>query len=159
MSSTYFIFRQLENLVDNQKCQAGFRPLCNKILRFDYFYSCGRCKWAPKKKYDPVFRHVYNAHREDVSNGLKIRCLLCQNDEVFMNTSAEFNKHMTQKHCLKYQKYRCSYCRFGTESARNLLCHKKFQHPSLPHYACDYCPTKFFNEDTKNRYLIHTSDS
>ena len=27
-----FIFRQQENLVDNQKCQAGFRPLCNKIL-------------------------------------------------------------------------------------------------------------------------------
>ena len=31
MFSTDFIFRQ-ENLVDNQKCQAGFRPLCNKIL-------------------------------------------------------------------------------------------------------------------------------
>ena len=31
MFSTCFIFRQ-ENLVDNQKCQAGFRPLCNKIL-------------------------------------------------------------------------------------------------------------------------------
>jgi hypothetical protein len=27
----YFIFRQQENRVDNQKCQAGFRPLCNKI--------------------------------------------------------------------------------------------------------------------------------
>ena len=31
MFSTDFIFRQQENLVDNQKCQAGFRPLCNKI--------------------------------------------------------------------------------------------------------------------------------
>ena len=31
MISTDFIFRQQENLVDNQKCQAGFRPLCNKI--------------------------------------------------------------------------------------------------------------------------------
>ena len=30
--STDFIFRQQENLVDNQKCQAEFRPLCNKIL-------------------------------------------------------------------------------------------------------------------------------
>jgi hypothetical protein len=30
--TTYdFIFRQQENLVDNQKCQAGFRLLCNKI--------------------------------------------------------------------------------------------------------------------------------
>ena len=29
MLSTDFIFRQQENLVDNQKCQAGFRPLCN----------------------------------------------------------------------------------------------------------------------------------
>ena len=32
MFSTDFIFRQQENLVDNQKYQAGFRPLCNEIL-------------------------------------------------------------------------------------------------------------------------------
>ena len=37
MFSTDFIFRQQENLVDNQKCQAGFRPLCNKIL-YTYTY-------------------------------------------------------------------------------------------------------------------------
>ena len=36
MFSTDFIFRQQENLVDNQKCQAGFRPLCNKILLLNY---------------------------------------------------------------------------------------------------------------------------
>ena len=34
MFSTDFIFKQQENLVDNQKCQAGFKPLCNKILLF-----------------------------------------------------------------------------------------------------------------------------
>ena len=28
---SFYISRQQENLVDNQKCQAGFRPLCNKI--------------------------------------------------------------------------------------------------------------------------------
>ena len=33
MFSTDFIFRQQDNLVDNQKCQAGFRPLCNKMLQ------------------------------------------------------------------------------------------------------------------------------
>ena len=32
MFSTDFIFRQQENLVDNQKSQAGCRPLRNKIL-------------------------------------------------------------------------------------------------------------------------------
>ena len=32
MFSTDFIFRQQENFVDNQICQAGVRPLCNKIL-------------------------------------------------------------------------------------------------------------------------------
>ena len=31
MFPTDIIFRQQENLVDNQKCQARFRPLCNKI--------------------------------------------------------------------------------------------------------------------------------
>ena len=33
MFSTDFIFRQQENLVDNQKSQAGYRPLRNKILQ------------------------------------------------------------------------------------------------------------------------------
>ena len=37
MFSTDFIFRQQENIVDNQKCQAGFRPLCNKILLWIFF--------------------------------------------------------------------------------------------------------------------------
>ena len=32
MFSTDYKFRQQENLVDNQKYQAEFRPLCNKIL-------------------------------------------------------------------------------------------------------------------------------
>ena len=32
MLSIDFIIRQQVNLVDNQKCPAGFRPLCNKIL-------------------------------------------------------------------------------------------------------------------------------
>ena len=36
MFSTDFIFRQQENLVDNQKCRAGFRPLCNKIPFLTY---------------------------------------------------------------------------------------------------------------------------
>ena len=40
MFSTDFNFRQQENLVDNQKCQAGFRPLCNKIL----FLVCQKFK-------------------------------------------------------------------------------------------------------------------
>ena len=33
---TYFIVSEQENLVDNQKCQAGFRPLNNKILNEVY---------------------------------------------------------------------------------------------------------------------------
>ena len=44
MFLTDFIFRQQENLVDNQKCQAGFRPLCNKIpllfVKFKNFVTC-----------------------------------------------------------------------------------------------------------------------
>ena len=38
MFSTDFIFRQQENLVDNQKCQAGFRPLYNKILFPEFMF-------------------------------------------------------------------------------------------------------------------------
>ena len=35
MFSTDFIIRQQEKIVDNQKCKAGFRPLCNKVLSFE----------------------------------------------------------------------------------------------------------------------------
>ena len=45
MFSTDFIFRQQENLVDNQKCQAGFRPLCNKILLLMYIYFIVICTY------------------------------------------------------------------------------------------------------------------
>ena len=48
MFSTDFIFRQQENLVDNQKCQAGFRPLCNKIL-FMFGHPIYNILQVPKK--------------------------------------------------------------------------------------------------------------
>ena len=35
MFKTNFLFRQQENLVDNQKCQAGLRPLWNQKLKLD----------------------------------------------------------------------------------------------------------------------------
>merc|ERR1711970_1236721 len=60
---------------------------------------------------------------------------------------------MDEKHRMEFQKYRCSYCQFGTDNVRHLLCHKKSQHPSLPHYMCDYCPTKFFSEANKNSHI------
>ena len=41
MFSTDFIFRQQETIVDNHKCQAGFKPLCNKILLFNVVSHCG----------------------------------------------------------------------------------------------------------------------
>jgi hypothetical protein len=60
MFSTDFIFRQQENLVENKKCHAGFRPLCplcNIILLSNYhisgysfcgnyllFFECGKCE-------------------------------------------------------------------------------------------------------------------
>ena len=34
MFSTDLFLGKQENLVENQKCQAGFRPLCNEILFF-----------------------------------------------------------------------------------------------------------------------------
>ena len=40
MFSTDFIFRQQENLVDNQKSQVGYRPLRNKILFLTFQNSC-----------------------------------------------------------------------------------------------------------------------
>ena len=54
--STDFIFRQQENLVDNEKCHAGFRLLCNKILmyyieQFSFFLVVG----SPMKDIFPGF--------------------------------------------------------------------------------------------------------
>ena len=44
MFLTDLVFRQQENLVDNQKCQAGFRKLCNKILLLLAFLITSICE-------------------------------------------------------------------------------------------------------------------
>ena len=54
MFSTDFIFRQQEYLVDNQKCWAGFRPLCNKILLYiseKKRHTNVRNKWNKKENW------------------------------------------------------------------------------------------------------------
>ena len=51
---TMYLFRQKENLVDNQKCQVGFRSLCNKIL-----IPCGPSfhQWNPSLTDYTVGKH------------------------------------------------------------------------------------------------------
>ena len=75
MFSTDFIFKQ-ENFVDNQKCQAGFRPLCNKILA-PTLYQIGKGSFVASSYfcthylvltqdacngYTPYFIHRYMKH-------------------------------------------------------------------------------------------------
>ena len=55
MFSTDFIFRQQENLVDNQKCQSGFRPLCNKILFFIENKNAIKLEFFPGRCHSRVF--------------------------------------------------------------------------------------------------------
>ena len=57
MFLTDFIFRQQENLADNQKCQAGSRPLCNKIL-----FLTSWCK-AHKREVGPHWRAPVHPHQ------------------------------------------------------------------------------------------------
>ena len=63
MFSTDFIFRQQENLVDIQKCQAGFRQLCNKILL--QFLGLGRRK---NKVATPKFATFMGDFLHSISN-------------------------------------------------------------------------------------------
>ena len=57
MFSTDFIFRQQENLVDNQKSQAGYRPLRNKIL---IFYLPCRIVWDVCKRKTDVVENLHD---------------------------------------------------------------------------------------------------
>ena len=73
MFSTDFIFRQQENLVDNQKSQAGYRPLLtqqNTILHYNSLfnfrpYSCpcpgASCKW--QGSLEQVMSHLMQVHK------------------------------------------------------------------------------------------------
>ena len=58
MFSTDFFFRQQENLVDNQIRQAGFRPLCNKILNLYYCHAMtyfgGKLFWKLQGPIQPL---------------------------------------------------------------------------------------------------------
>ena len=57
MFSTDFIFRQQENLVDNQKSQAGYRPLRNKILLLN--------RIRKELSYKSVFKKEYHENGPD----------------------------------------------------------------------------------------------
>ena len=87
MVSTDFISRQQENLVDNQKCQAGFRPLCNKILLFHeehvvLLFLHWSNRWQHKYRslaiiissffFQPIFwtRFIFIIHRKHVLYGM-----------------------------------------------------------------------------------------
>ena len=72
MFSTDFIFRQQENLVDNQKCQAGFRPLCNKIL---FLTFCNQGVLKSRDLVQPLAHELLNGLELLWSSGLEIQCL------------------------------------------------------------------------------------
>ena len=63
MFSTDFIFRQQENLVDNQKCKAGFRPLCKKntIEHKVTFLRLLTCLFRCNKTMHELHRRQYQA--------------------------------------------------------------------------------------------------
>ena len=42
MFSSDFIFRQQENLVDNQKCQAGFRPVQQNTISYRHIHNASQ---------------------------------------------------------------------------------------------------------------------
>ena len=62
MFSTDFIFRQQENLLDNQKSQAGFRPLCNKIRTPYIRYPTPTWEFTQAQKIKCLWhgRQIYN---------------------------------------------------------------------------------------------------
>ena len=68
MFSTDFIFRQQENLVDNQKSQAGYRPLRNKILLL----------WLNQPRFESWLRHILPFIENLIIEGLELG-LLCLN--------------------------------------------------------------------------------
>ena len=96
--------------------------------------------------------HLKNCHKS-VSTGDKIfRCVKCP--EVELGPDAEITDHMEQNHPKLFQSHRCSFCSFGTQKACDLLLHKRSLHPTIPHYNCSDCFTKFFN---RNDLKIHIS--
>ena len=74
MFSTDFIFRQQENLVDNQKCWAGFRPLCNKILfQLDNFSLMDVREFILVVEFRTVLLTLYNTILRIARNFLETR--------------------------------------------------------------------------------------
>ena len=88
-----------------------------------------------------------------VSSGDKLfRCVKCP--EVELGPDAEITEHMEKHHPRLFQSHRCCFCSFGTQKACDLLLHKRAMHPTIPHYNCSDCFTKFFN---RNDLKIHIS--
>ena len=97
MFSTNFIFRQQENLVDNQKCQAGFRPLCNKILFLLNLDFCGSLNFLNSK---PV--HFTIKTKVKPLSKSKQKSSRAGQQNIFFIFQSDFNIEISPKNATKH---------------------------------------------------------
>ena len=81
-----------------------------------------------------------------------VRCVKCP--DTSFGVDSEINEHMGKHHPKLYQVHRCNFCSFGTQKLTDLIFHKKSAHPTIPHFYCQDCFTRFF---TRKELRSHVS--
>ena len=81
-----------------------------------------------------------------------VRCVKCP--DTSFGVDSEINEHMGNHHPKLFQVHRCNFCSFGTQKLTDLIFHKKSAHPTIPHFYCQDCFTRFF---TRKELRSHVS--
>ena len=120
MFSTDFIFRQQENLVDNQKCQAGFRPLCNNSILLhsglnpaQHFWLSTRFSCCLKmKSVENILGYIREQFyrfsrgckpRENLWNCSRKYTIMFKTDSFLDNKKLSFNQNVWRDHATMQQ--------------------------------------------------------
>lgn len=113
-----------------------------------HWIQCGFCVWE-SNQCKLMYQHM-NTHRCRHPGQFQACCLPC--DETFKSFS-DMKSHMSVKHGEEFVTYRCSFCKFGSDSLRSLMFHKKSKHFTKTHYKCEHCSVRFFNEKSLKNHI------
>ena len=141
---TYF-FRCFNELLKRQKITHHGEPVMDNDEN-EKLIECIMCPNKERISHNRQAQLHIRSHRNGRTNGDKLfRCVKCP--EVELGSDAEITEHMESHHPKLFQSHRCCFCSFGTQKACDLLLHKRSMHPTIPHYNCSDCFTKFFNQN------------
>ena len=119
-------------------------------------FACSSCSdFKATSISDQLTNHFIAFHGFNQSGAQCNSCL-----QTFISVN-ELVTHVQECHKDEYQRFRCDFCRFGTDKKQHLKTHSRLNHSKAPNFSCQECSKDFFtNVDlTQHKKKLHLKKS